>query len=388
LAEPAAFLAVALSGRALAVAARRAERRVHVLDLFGDTDTRSHAAQSLVVAGSIETGFDAEALLAAAEQLAPARTPPAFGLVYGSGLEDRPELLTRLCAGRALFGNRPETISLTKDPRAFFGILGGLGVPYPAISFTPPADRTDWLVKRVGASGGSHVAPAVTAGAALPDRYFQRRVSGRPIGVSFLADGHRAVMLGMSEQWPWRSGGGSFRFGGALQPAPVDKRIAAEIPSLLDAIVREIGLVGLNSLDMLVEGDRYAVIEVNPRPGANLDIFDGPGPASLFAAHLRACEGELPQRWEEARNATAMAVVYAERPSRVPDDLCWDDWVADRPAPGARIEAGAPVCTVLAAAPTAQLVRGLVDRRVAAVLAQLVPDDAAGAPSLRDAAAN
>jgi len=294
LAEPPAFLVVALSGRALGVAAHRAGRRAHVLDLFGDTDTRSHAAQSLVVAGSIEHGFDAEALLAAAAQIAPARTPPAFGLVYGSGLEDRPELLARLCSGRELFGNRPETVALTKDPRAFFGILGRLGVPYPAISFTPPADRTDWLVKRVGASGGSHVAPAATAASALPDRYFQRRVPGRPIGVSFLADGRRAVVLGISEQWPWPGGGGSFRFGGALQPAPIDRRVADEIPSLVDAIVAETGLVGLNSLDMLVEGDRFAVIEVNPRPGANLDIFDGIGQASLFAAHLGACRGTLP----------------------------------------------------------------------------------------------
>src|SRR5215510_16511653 len=93
LAEPDAYLLVALSARALAVAARRAGRRGRVIDLFGDTDTRASAEASLVVDGDFATGFDADALLAAAERLAPASSPPRFGLVYGSGLESRTDLL-------------------------------------------------------------------------------------------------------------------------------------------------------------------------------------------------------------------------------------------------------------------------------------------------------
>jgi predicted ATP-grasp superfamily ATP-dependent carboligase len=379
LAEPAAYLVVALSGRALAVAAARARRRVCVLDLFGDTDTRSHAFDSIVVEGNLERGFDEAALLAAAERLAPASSPPAYGLVYGSGLEDRTRLLAKLCQGRRLYGNRPETIDLTKDPRAFFGLLDRLGIPHPAVSFSRPADPAGWLVKRIGASGGGHVAPAIAAAAEdRPDRYFQRRLPGRTVGASFLADGRRGLLLGFSEQWVWPgSGAASFRFGGALQPAPISDKLAKEIAALLDALVREIGLIGLNSLDMLVEGDGFAVIEVNPRPGANLDIFDGADPVGLFERHLRACEGELPGRRHAAPQAAAMAVVYADRPSLVPTGTRWPDWVADRPAPGARIEAGAPVCTVLASAPTAAAVRALADRRVAAVLSRLQADEVA-----------
>lgn len=381
MAEPAAFLAVALSGRALAVAARRAGRRALVLDLFGDSDTRASAVDSRVVAGDLARGFDDEALLAAAADLAPPSTPPKVGLVYGSGLEDRPALLARLCEGRALFGNRPEAVAATKDPRIFFDTLGRLGVPCPAISFTPPERPEDWLVKRIGASGGSHVAPAAAAPEARSDRYFQRRVPGRPIGISFLADGQRAVPIGQSEQWPWRGAAARYQFGGAFQPAPLPGAVRKEIPEMLEAITRAFGLVGLNSLDMLVAGDDYRVIEVNPRPGANLDIFDGTGPLPLFEAHLRACRGELPGNWPETTRATAMAVVYAERAARVRLGVNWEEWVADRPAPGAHIEAGAPVCTVLAEAEAAEAVRALVDHRVAAVLSRLVPDNVTEPPA-------
>ncbi|MGH6960491.1 MAG: ATP-grasp domain-containing protein, partial [Dongiaceae bacterium] len=93
-----------MSARALAVAAHRAGRRAVVVDLFGDTDTRASAEASVVVDGDLNEGFDAPALAAAAEQLAPAASLPRFGLAYGAGLESRPDLLARLADGRRLFG--------------------------------------------------------------------------------------------------------------------------------------------------------------------------------------------------------------------------------------------------------------------------------------------
>lgn len=372
MAEPSAYLVVALSGRALTSAARRAGRVAHALDLFGDTDTRAHAVRSEVVAGSLAEGFDATALIAAAERLAPAGATPEFGLVYGSGLEDRPALLATLSQGRRRYGNSPDTVSRTKDPRVFFPALARLGISCPETVFAMPADPAGWLAKRIGASGGSHVVPASTSSPDGPDRYYQHRVPGRPIGVSFLADGTRATTLGFSEQWAWPARSSSFLFGGALQPAAIDDRVAQQVPGMLDAIAAEFGLVGLNSLDMLIDGDRYAVIEVNPRPGANLDLFDEVAGAPLFELHLQACDGHLPDlATPAAGRATAMAVVYAERSCTVPADIAWPGWVADRPAPGASIESGAPVCTVLASAATAELVRALADRRAGMVLSWL-----------------
>jgi predicted ATP-grasp superfamily ATP-dependent carboligase len=388
--EPSAYLVVALSGRALTSAARCGGRIAHALDLFGDTDTRAHAARSEIVAGSLAEGFDAAALLAAAERLAPAGSSPQFGLVYGSGLEDRPELLAALSQGRRLYGNSPDTVGLTKDPRVFFAALARLGIPCPETAFAAPADPAGWLMKRIGASGGNHVVPAASATSDGPDRYYQRRMPGRPVGVSFLANGKRAVLLGFSEQWAWPAArGSSFLFGGALQPATIDDGIVRDVPGLLDALTAEFGLVGLNSLDMLVDGDRYAVIEVNPRPGANLDLFDDIAGTPLFELHLLACDGRLPDRIVAAApEATAMAVVYADRPCTVPADIGWPDWVADRPAPGAGIEAGAPVCTVLARAPAAGQVRALADRRADMVLSWLQTPAPGSRPVPADAALN
>lgn len=368
MAEPDIHLLVALSARALAVAARRAGRRAVVIDLFGDTDTRASAEASAVVAGDFDVGFDARALLTAAERLAPAASPPRCGLVYGSGLESRIDLLAELAAGRRLFGNSPATVARTKNPREFFALLARLGLPYPEIAEVAPPDPAGWLMKRIGGSGGSHVAPARNGAAAGGSRYFQRKIAGLAIGASFLADGRSAFLLGFSEQW---STPNSYRFGGVLQPAAISARVAAAIPAVLDALTRELGLVGLNSLDLIVDGDAFHILEVNPRPGANLDIFDGADSAGLFGLHVAACEGRLPARWTPPAQATAMSVLYAARPLRVPRRLSWPDWVADRPAPGARIEGGAPICTVLAAASSRTAVRAVIAARTAEVFSRL-----------------
>jgi predicted ATP-grasp superfamily ATP-dependent carboligase len=119
----------------------------------------------------------------------------------------------------------------------------------------------------------------------------------------------------------------------------------------------EFGLVGLNSLDILVDGDEFKVIEINPRPGANLDIYDCFDGVPLFGLHVAACEGNLPRALPALKMATAMSVIYASQNSVVPVEVHWPDWVADRPAPGARIERGAPVCTVLDRSATAEEAR-------------------------------
>jgi predicted ATP-grasp superfamily ATP-dependent carboligase len=376
LAEPEAYLIVALSGRALALAVRRSGRCAIVLDLFGDEDMRASADASLVVAGDFDAGFDADALVAAAEALAPAASPARVGLSYAAGLEARPQLLTRLAAGRRLYGNTPETVARTKDPRTFFALLARLGIPYPEISYTMPSDPARWLTKRVGGSGGGHVEPAEAGAAPVPGCYLQRRIEGRAVGVSFLADGRRSFVLGFGEQWSSpRPGSAAHRFGGLLQPADVSRRVADAIPSALDALVGELGLVGLNSLDLIVDGDSFHVLEVNPRPGANLDIFDRDDSAGLFGWHVAACEGRLPAQWSPPPKTTAMSVLYADRALQVPTHLSWPSWVADRPAPGARIECGAPICTILAAGSSRPAVREAIAARTAFVFANLRDSD-------------
>ncbi len=363
------LLVVALSGRACAFAAWRAGFRPVVLDLFGDADLRAVAAASAVVAGDLAGGFDPAALLAAAGRAAPAGS--VEGILYGSGLENAPELISALATGRRLYGNPEETVRRVKDPDVFFPVLDRLGLPRPRFTFDPPADPATWLAKRAGGAGGGHVR-AATREPAAGRVYFQHRVAGNPLALLFAADGRRGRMLAWSSQWPDPAPDAPFRFGGAAGPVVVPGAVGTQIGRALDALVSAFGLRGLNSLDLLENGgEGFHVLEVNPRPGAALDVFDGPGLGSLGAVHLAACAGALDHPWVAPAGARAMHVVYATAAGAVPAGLVWPDWVADRPAPGARVEPGSPVCTVLAAASDAPAARVLVAERKEWVLRQL-----------------
>jgi predicted ATP-grasp superfamily ATP-dependent carboligase len=109
--------------------------------------------------------------------------------------------------------------------------------------------------------------------------------------------------------------------------------------------------VGLVSFDFLVLGDEASLLEVNPRPGASLEVLDD-DQGSLFAAHTLACSGGdaatfLKDRWTPPV-ARAAAFLYADRGPVTVREIDWPSWTADRPRPGVVIGPHQPVATVLA----------------------------------------
>ncbi|MBV9741538.1 MAG: ATP-grasp domain-containing protein [Hyphomicrobiales bacterium] len=359
-------LIAALSGRALAASARRAGYAPLVADLFGDVDTRDAAFLSRVTSGDLRSGLKEPALLASLADLAGGRR--CEGLVYGAGFEDRPESLTRLAEHWPLLGNTGEVVSRTKDPFAFAELCRDLGVAHPMVSVAAPSDPRNWVQKRIGGSGGAHVRAANAKRVPSERIYFQRRVAGRAVSLLFLANGMDASPLGFSAQWSEPAGESLSRYGGAVRPAGIGPRLKRRLCADTRKLSRHLGLRGLNSADFLIEGDTAWLIEINPRPGATLDLFDMPS-APLFALHVDACRGALPERAPRWRGGVAAATVYATCQIPVMPELNWPAWCSDRQSPGTRVEAGAPICTVRAKAHSASRARALAEARIRTVRA-------------------
>ncbi|WP_082171614.1 ATP-grasp domain-containing protein [Methylobacterium indicum] len=371
-----AVLIAAQSGRALAAAARRAGYRPFVADLFGDDDTRSLAAGYRRVPGRLGAGPGARGVEAALAALA-AEAGPAVGLVLGSGFEGSPGLMRRLAERYPLLGASPDAVAALKDPDSFAASCARLGIPHPEIALAPVAAPDSWLVKRRGASGGGHVRAARTG--RLPrNAYLQRRVPGRPHALAALADGRGIAVLAASEQWTAPGADRPFRYAGAVGPVALPDGVRAAVVEALAGLVAATGLRGLVSADVLVEGEAWWLLEVNPRPGATLDLLDR-GPVPLFAAHLAASRGRLPRALPVPGDAAATEILYADAAIPAVPALDWPDWAMDRPAAGSRIEAGAPICTVMAEGADAVAARRALETRAAALRAQLTkrPGDAA-----------
>lgn len=362
-----AVLIAAFSGRALAASARSAGYAPLVVDCFGDDDLAGIAADSMCLPARVLTGFRIRPLLDALRTLSErARTTP-IGLVLGSGFECDPRLLGRLASEHRLLGNSPETIARVKDPATFFPALAGLGIAHPETTLTAPKDSDGWLMKRVGGSGGLHI--VTCPGSVRPDRcrYFQRKVDGTALSAIAVVGG-ASHAFAFSRQWTSPLPKRPYRYGGAVGPLTLDPDLEARLIDISLAVVRAFDLIGLMSLDFLVsETGEINLLEVNPRPGATLDVFED-ARGTLFEAHLACCTGADPliplrTRWQPPQ-AKAAAFVYADAGAVEIGKIAWPDWAADRPRAGTLIASHQPVATAMAEADTSHAAEALCRRRL------------------------
>jgi predicted ATP-grasp superfamily ATP-dependent carboligase len=342
-----------------------------VADFFADEDTQSLAAACCKLPGDIKRGIRWESLVRALDRLAEAAPSPVLGLVYGSGFEARPQLLARLAERWPLLGNDAATVARLKAPQTFFAELDRLGIPHPRMAIKRPCQDARWLTKRQGGAGGSHVVPSrLQKGGA--DFYYQERIAGRPVSALFVANGRQARVLGFSEQWTAPSPRSPFRYGGAVRPAALARAVQERMRASVKLAAEAFQIKGLASADFMVDEGEALLLEINPRPGATLDIYDSAsGP--LLLLHLDAVlKGELPAASRKSKVARASAIVYAPRTVYVPPGLVWPEWAADRPKPAERIDKYRPICTVLARATTRGQARHLVEMRLAKILANIL----------------
>lgn len=335
-------LIAALAGRGLAASARRAGYEPLVADAFGDSDTAQYAAHALCVKDAARIGFRTKQTLAALSELAHRATSPPVGLVLGSGFEDRPKLIEVLARRYRILGNDAATIARCKDPVALAALLDKLSIEHPETQLRVPGDPAGWLSKRIGGSGGTHVASAEAEQGAR--RYYQRRLDGIPHSVLAVASGGRMQMIGISRQWTVGSGPRPYRYGGAAGPVEVAADVAASMQAAAEKLCAELKLAGLVSFDFLLAGETPYLLEINPRPGATLDVFDDER-GSLFRAHLAAAMGQTPQV-NVSMDVRAAAILYADPGSLDIGDEPLPPWTADRPAPGTHIPRYRPIATV------------------------------------------
>ncbi len=337
------LLIAAISGRALAAAAKRAGYRPLVADFFRDTDTVALAERAILLPGDLKGGIDEAYVIDTLRALADGERPVAA--VLGSGFERKPDLVDEIARHYPLTGSGGSAIRRVKDPQALAGDCAELSIPHPELRRQRPVDPENWIVKAAGAAGGTHISRA--NGEDLPKgRYFQRFLRGQNLSALFVGDGRQARIAGFSRQWTSPAPSAPYRYGGAVRLRRFDRQDAATIGGWLSALTKRAGLVGLCSADFIKNRDGYHLIEINPRPGATLDIFDSPD-TPLIEAHLRASRGET-YRLPNFTDNMAQMIAYAAGPVARFPAISWPDWTADHQSEGTRLSPGDPVCTVFA----------------------------------------
>ena len=290
---------------------------------------------------------------------------PAAPLVWGSGFEGQPALLQQLARTGPVLGAPPAVLALLQEPVAWSRLLRRLAIPSPGVALRQVPRRGAWLAKRSGRSGGAHVRFAAPGSALRAGEFAQRCVTGRALSAVFVARAGNVHHIGYCEQLFSPTATSPFRHAGAiaLPRDAVPREVCTGVQKAVEDLSEALALRGLCGVDFVLQPDAaWQLIELNARPPSSFDLLASS--SSMFRAHLSAWLGEPFPTLRQRSAVRAHAVHYASSALRIANSIDWPEWVADRPPGGSRIAAGAPVCTVSAAAATPAIARRRLDRRL------------------------
>jgi len=393
-----------------------ASRPLVGIDCFGDQDARA-ACDAFIRVERCGADALADAAIDHAAGVAPhfhqGSGSVLADLIVLGGLDARPVLLRQLGERYRLRGNGPEVADVLADPPRWFDVLDRLGIAYPPVTAARPAVARGWLLKHAASCGGQGVMP-LDADAVLntdfdpdhvlaPTAYFQREVAGFVVSAIFIADGREARIIGFNRLLCEATAKRPFQYTGAIVWAGPSTEQQRVIRGWIEGLTRTLELRGINGIDLilpalgqpasdaLVSDRGPLLLELNARPTATLALHTERLPGGAVHCHLEACDGRLPamsspQQTTVPRTLRGCRVLYAPHP--ITTTHCdWSDWCRDRPAPGTRIDAGEPICSVYAEGSDAVRVERLLRWRAAAILSSLADRTtyAADAPNTRAA---
>jgi predicted ATP-grasp superfamily ATP-dependent carboligase len=353
------ILIVGVSTRAIAESAVRSRPGVITLDYFGDRDQRA-LVENYSLLRDFKLPFSAKALLQASRQL------KFDAVVYISNLENHPAVVKKLAQGRVLLGNSEAVLRQVRDWRALRQCCGAEEILCP-VTLLPGEERkadpsVGWLHKPILSGGGCGI--KFWNGQPIDEAHIlQAHVEGRPASMAFAADGQRSVIIGLTEQIIGRKelGAKGYRWCGNILPLKLDasKKDAfiGVIEKIAARLTRRFGLRGVNGVDIVIAQGRDGepcpfLVEVNPRYSASMELVERAYGLNVFSAHLDALEGRLPD-FSLAEHLEGhylgKGIVFARKTVTMPETKDWEKrGRRDIPCPGERIEAGHPICTVLA----------------------------------------
>lgn len=349
------LIIAAASARGLAQAAATCGYSVITLDAFADADTRLAGAQSFKIKmhesaqGFIVDEVDFKRVFSNIN------LDEVEGFLFGSLFDAAPDLLAWVAAQVRVLGNPPEVMRAAKSFE-FFKLLDDLGVQHPEVRLTLPDSAEQWLSKHLGGSGGTHIQCASQGGSG---DYFQRKITGIPVSMLFVADGATAQLIGFNRQFTAPTAKMPYRFAGAVSGVALQPNIHAVFEHAAQQLTSALHLRGINSLDAILNDETLYILELNPRLSATFQLYP-----NLMRAHLQGYAGNLTALFAH-KNACAHLVLYAENAVEIPADFVWPMDAMDIPsieanASSVKIAQDAPICTMRVEAETADLAHKLV----------------------------
>lgn len=367
------IIVVGASARAAAFSALRAGMRPYAIDLFADSDL----ADACLAVKMERYPSDFERALAEA---------PQVPWMYTGGLENYPDLITRMAALRPLLGNGAGVLREIRNPEMLAARLAAAGFAVPEIRSSPPESGSDqqWLLKPRRSSAGLGIRRANSADlrVAAKNRYFQQFIPGASRSAVYVAQLGECELLGVTSQQSGVPGLPEEPFlyaGSAVSHSQAGE--TGRLKELGEVLTRDFALRGLFNVDYVNDGRQIWPLEVNPRYSASMEVLEYSLGKNFVALHVAEFESSPQCSRDFSRSHrprhVVKRIVYATRDCTVTPGLnqlrnAWNvearlPSLADVPRSGDRILRGQPVATVIVDGTSADKVGQVLDERIKAV---------------------
>ena len=192
-----------------------------------------------------------------------------MGILLGSGFAET--VSKDIISDRKNYGNNFETIKKTKS-KIFFKELKKQKINFPRIS-KQPKKNGKWLIKEYQSYGGIKVKLFTTSKYIKKKAYLQKFIHGDLISVQFFVENQNVEILAICDQVIKNSKKGLFLIK-SLVTKKIRTNLSKKIHSLVKKISKTFSLKGINNLDLILQGEKIFLIEVNPRPGLSTNILN------------------------------------------------------------------------------------------------------------------
>jgi len=344
------ILIVATSGRLLAQLVKKSGFTALVIDCFADLDTQSSAKQVVAVKSL--------GLLEVKEALGVLKKKFIIEqVIYGSGLEKQQKTLQFLDQNFTVLGNSFSVFSAIQNKQSFFSKLKQHSILYPEVSFQAPIDNTNYLVKPLAGEGGIGIKRYIAGTDDYSDCYWQKYHQGIAKSVLFVANGTEYKIIGFHKQYVTKIANNEFVFSGVINQLEKNHELINVITGILERLVTEFSLKGINSLDFIENAGKFHVLEINARPSASLNLYN----SELISIHINSClSNSRVNNISPLKDYRAYKIIFSEVILTINKAVEWPGWIVDRPQVGSIINTGEPICSIIAGGKNEQQVEDLL----------------------------
>jgi predicted ATP-grasp superfamily ATP-dependent carboligase len=213
-------------------------------------------------------------------------------------------------------------------------------------------------------TGGHGIVPYQPDRRVPGDYYFQEFIDGIACAASYVADGQKSWLLGVTRQLvgeTWLRAR-AFQYCGSVGPLHLATSVVSDLQRLGQVLVQGTGLRGVFGIDFILRDNKPWLTEVNPRYTASMEVLEYALLISFLALHRSIFEPpmEMPAAEHGSSNALiGKAILFARQDFLFPAEGPWMQALqepgaieeppscADIPSAGQEIRKGQPILTVI-----------------------------------------